>query len=158
VFIVLSVVANGRSAFESTENQEVLTTFHCFQELPVEIRLKVWRETCRVHRIVEIICNLKRPKWNKFASRTPAPALLHACQEARMEGLRHYEMLPGYGDRRRYRETYVNWDVDSIFLDRDETLDSDIIIDVLDVNQPTSKLQENCRHLIYGLSPGGIFI
>ncbi|EPE37064.1 hypothetical protein GLAREA_09227 [Glarea lozoyensis ATCC 20868] len=135
-------------AIESTENQENLSTFHHFRKLPVEIRLIIWRKACGTPRVVEIIYNPNRRKWNKFPSRTLTPALLHVCREARTEGLKCYEMLPGYGDRNQYRETYVNWEVDYIFLAEEETRWKDFLFDVLDVSQPTNTVREKCRHLV----------
>ncbi|EPE37063.1 hypothetical protein GLAREA_09226 [Glarea lozoyensis ATCC 20868] len=102
----------GSKRSRTTEEIELAPVFHYFQKLPIELRLKIWKEVCRFPRIVEPLSSNKP----NFPSESLAPALLHVCREAREEGLKIYEMLPSYGDLSRFRETYINWQVDYVLV------------------------------------------
>jgi hypothetical protein len=79
----------------------------------------IWKQACNSPRLVEILCAKRKAENNP--SNTLVPALLHACREARLEGLKVYQLLLGYlyEDLLRYRETYVNWEIDHVLLQPD---------------------------------------
>jgi hypothetical protein len=89
-------------------------SFQRFGALPIELRIKIWREVCHVPRAVEIIrCDEKERR--KLPYKTPPPAVLHVNQEARREGLKYYKTFFSSKDYPTY-ETYINWKVDYLFL------------------------------------------
>lgn len=91
--------------------------FKLFGKLPVELRLKIWKEALPEERIAEIKFNKMHEsnKQAKFYSRTPTPALLHACRESRNFSLKFYSKLVV---AKRFLGTYVRWELDIIFLGR----------------------------------------
>lgn len=74
-------------------------TFTCFRMLPAELRRTIWGYASTVTRNVAItsvsLRNRIRFKVNDFEakfwrSKSSPPALLHVCQESRIEGLKYY--------------------------------------------------------------------
>ena len=107
----------------------------------------IWDLACLEPRIVEIICDM-HAFGNKCPSKTRVPALLHVCREARQEGLRYYEILPSFGDLNSYRETYVNWELDSISLTHNDIASRYTRSTIIDIGKPIDVLRQKCRHLI----------
>ena len=82
-----------------------MATFTLFPHLPAELRIQIWNMTASP-RIVKIRIYLKDPNLREkiptdfyyrylrqnrneyLASPPPAPAILHTCREARVQGLR----------------------------------------------------------------------
>jgi hypothetical protein len=93
-----------------------LTKFHYFKTLPTELRLAIWKLALPNSRIVEIIFNKKhkKDKQAKFQSRTPTPAILHACAESRVLGLEVYRKLTVTNC---FLRTYIRWDLDLVYID-----------------------------------------
>lgn len=81
------------------------STFLQFPNLPIEIRLKVWKLSCFVTRNVDIATGTigvtfgtedevgARPHY--YRSRCRPPSLLHVCKESREEGLKYYKLAFG---------------------------------------------------------------
>ncbi|EPE37042.1 hypothetical protein GLAREA_09205 [Glarea lozoyensis ATCC 20868] len=108
---------NNTNGFRLAEGD--LSTFHCFSKLHIELRLMIWKQACNSPRLVEILYS--RRSTEKNPSNTPVPGLLHANRQARLEGLKVYQLLLGYRykDLRKYKETYMNWEVDHVLLQPD---------------------------------------
>jgi hypothetical protein len=120
-----------------------LTEFHLFLKLPKEIQSIVWKYACTFPRIVEFLIGRKRDP--EGPSKTPVPALLHACQFARIEGLKIHNEVPRH--RPRNRKTYINWEVDSLFLSQEGTRDADRQR-YLKGDKPMKIVRQNCHHLV----------
>ncbi|KAH7408012.1 hypothetical protein BKA64DRAFT_437261 [Cadophora sp. MPI-SDFR-AT-0126] len=79
------------------------TTFHLFPHLPLELRTEIWSLSLPPPRLIhvqtekgEIRIPGRHP--NKYCShvwakRLPVPSILHTCRDARVVGLKHYELL-----------------------------------------------------------------
>ena len=106
----------------------------------------IWKYASFQIRIVEIINNVPLPKIDKYPSKSLVPALLHVCRESRIEGLNYYDMLPSYGDKRSYRDTYVNWEVDYVYLS--EAKHKGRILEASPPSEHMYELRQKCRHLI----------
>lgn len=63
------------------------TEFTRFPELPVEIRLMIWRAAFRGPKLVPLIS-----QWYSHLPtyRPPHPSILHVSRESRLEALKHY--------------------------------------------------------------------
>jgi hypothetical protein len=82
------------------ESEEL--AFHCFPKLPNELRLRVWNYVCFRPRYIDLFTrstSYRFPELNlkdwvpfQYLSHSLPPALLHACKESRIEGLKHYEL------------------------------------------------------------------
>ncbi|KAF4631268.1 hypothetical protein G7Y89_g6865 [Cudoniella acicularis] len=63
-------------------------TFHKFGSLPLELRLSIWSYMIKPDFVRVLWDSAQRVFWSP---RTP-PAILHACQESRHEGLKTYKL------------------------------------------------------------------
>ncbi len=97
-----------------------MTAFHPFPRLPYELRAMIWKLTVEP-RIVDV--RVKRKRSAKpygvlipyLVSLTPVPAVLHACREARSQGLYQQafsEIAGPDGAERRY--VWANLEMDMI--------------------------------------------
>jgi len=68
-------------------------TFDLFTRLPKEIRLLVWGFVAFHPRVIEMCESRYRMEVQQYFAKTPPPALLSVCKEARQEGLKHYEIF-----------------------------------------------------------------
>ena len=98
-------------------------TFHPFIRLPAELRSEIWKLSIEP-RIVDVEMRYNQlgeyyPRSNNdtpyLVSRTPVPAVLQTCQEARNEGLylQAFSELAGLGNSRR-RYVWLALDIDVI--------------------------------------------
>ncbi|OAQ86054.1 hypothetical protein VFPBJ_00094 [Purpureocillium lilacinum] len=92
-----------------------MATFHAFGRLPFELRTRIWEEavTPRFVQVGYLRGTGKNGRSDVILhvlSPTPAPAVLHACHEARNLGL--YERAFVDGEDPRY--VWVNFDVDIV--------------------------------------------
>lgn len=87
-----------------------LATFELFTELPVEIRLKIWRTVATAGRIVRL-------KYNEHSEQfiSTQPPLLSVSSEAREEGLKHYTLA--FGTPVNDPQIFINFLSDIIFID-----------------------------------------
>jgi hypothetical protein len=94
--------------------------FHCFPNLPSELRLKIWALAIPDPRSIEISCERDvippgtRRYAKSFKSNIGPPALLHACRESRFEGLLTYK--PHFTTAFSTNCIYVDFDRDTIHL------------------------------------------
>jgi hypothetical protein len=67
-------------------------TFTQFRNLPFELRTKIWQDAANHPRILLLTDNWHKKAENResIENHNNVPALLHACSEARKEGLKHY--------------------------------------------------------------------
>lgn len=121
-----------------------LQTFTCFPELTIELRKMIWTEVCFQERVIDLwgvdldnldiersyfeeIYDLDENTEHVFMSYCRAPAVLHANQESRVIGLRHYSLEFGTSWEREIKDIrgitttvktcsppiiYVNWACD----------------------------------------------
>ncbi|KAI0011264.1 hypothetical protein F4779DRAFT_235817 [Xylariaceae sp. FL0662B] len=87
-------------------------SFSIFPLLPIELRLQVWRHTCH-ERVVEVFYDSKN---DRCATLSTPPAILHACRESRLEGLRIYKRL--FGTKSHEARIYFCPDLDTLYLPR----------------------------------------
>ncbi|KAF8855985.1 hypothetical protein BDZ45DRAFT_675784 [Acephala macrosclerotiorum] len=137
-----------------------LQTFHCFDKLPIEMRLKIWKLASCVQRNVDIWCeNLEielscrrrgyiEDTLHVLSTTRSIPAVLHVCHESRREALQHYSVefgtsqkiggQTGQGGRKRRRytfsspPTYINWAVDRLCLFSPDSFQRRMRTDVTD--------------------------
>lgn len=109
-----------------------MSSFTKSNDLPSELRLKIWKAAAFIPRAVDVWCkdiNLGRRRrfrrrHYKILSRTRPPAILWTCRESRNEGLKHYALEFGttkdFGDLVVVSKprTYINPSVDTIYLPR----------------------------------------
>lgn len=116
-------MTGGSKVIESKVTYEVpATTFVYFPKLPPELQAMIWKFVALHPRVVEIFHletgDLSLPisarVRNSFPSMTLVPALMHTSSEARSIGQKIYEILPSSKNIVRCRDTYINWDVDTI--------------------------------------------
>jgi hypothetical protein len=69
-----------------------ITDFSLFLDLPLELRLKIWREVCHTSRVVEIHYNLDD---GRFVCSCNPPSVLQVCRESRSEALKIYKLSFG---------------------------------------------------------------
>ncbi|KAF4624178.1 hypothetical protein G7Y89_g13997 [Cudoniella acicularis] len=134
-------------------------TFELIPKLSGELRNIIWTLAANEPRVVEVKCDEKRYqklkfKCNPFYSTTLVPAILHVCRESRSLGLKFYTQLPSFGDRRRHKETFINWQMDFLALDS-LTLsyfDKEEVLANLNYGHPPSALwleiKEHSRNII----------
>jgi hypothetical protein len=102
--------------------------FPLFQNLPFELRLKIWNLTIEP-RVVP--CQkLSRPR---------VPALLQLCRESREEGLRHYEIH--YWEPNNKLAVYFNAENDILFATSNLPHDMDYAASLLYKNPAISQIQ-----------------
>jgi hypothetical protein len=101
--------------------------FTLFQNLPPELRNKIWNEHCAQlqPRIVDLWATKNSTaKKMKYGTHSQAPTILHISREARSIGLKYYKLLFEEDIQRetvRDVETpkkphiYVNWEHDILF-------------------------------------------
>ncbi|KAI1496772.1 hypothetical protein F5X99DRAFT_399142 [Biscogniauxia marginata] len=111
-----------------------LTTFTKFNELPPELRIKIWQHAMPEARTVIVKSpftrNQQTPKsldeaiiqtrdnQKTWQSTTQIPALLHVNSEARYEALKHYTLSFGVGNKEA--RIYVDFSRDTIFFGHEE--------------------------------------
>jgi hypothetical protein len=127
--------ATGPNAIPDAE-----CTFTCFGKLPFELRLMIWEFACWHERALDIW--LAKPFGRtiklvfdnplddddeeldsfKYITTTLPPAVLHACQDSRAAGLKHYDLAFGTRSEIGYTQIlapahiYANFETDRIFL------------------------------------------
>jgi len=142
-------------------------TFHQFPSLSFEIREFIWTATCTnaSPRVVEIgFCQVTNPNllgaissdrhhgyvsWRDsryhLPSKTVVPAVLHVCQQARIIGLKYYDVM-------RYTEdwtwTYIDWNKDYIYLNWSLELFQRVRMIPLWRTAPMQDLARQARHLV----------
>lgn len=126
-------------AFHSTMEQTMSSllspargpqAFHKFNELPPELRIKIWQDATPAARTVVVQSPFtSRPEEpaptsldgalplqdsaETWRSNTQIPALLHVNAEARHEALKHYQLSLGAGEHQP--RIYVDFSRDTIF-------------------------------------------
>jgi hypothetical protein len=104
-----------------------LNQFTLFPKLPNELRMRIWKEACFEPRIVEVDISAYPAEGpastanRNYTTRTPTPAVLHVCSEARQIGLEHYNRIfrrPFYFNIKDPKEhiIYANFEQDTILL------------------------------------------
>ena len=89
--------------------------------------MRIWKEACSEPRIVEVDISAYPAEGpastanRNYTTRTPTPAVLHVCSEARQIGLEHYNRTfrrPFYFNVKDPKEhiIYVNFEQDTILL------------------------------------------
>ena len=86
-----------------TEEFQPLTSFTLFPELPQELRDHIWAFASFLPRDVPVFTAAVSPNYSdigslylpyyQIISSQPAPPILHASREARLEGLKHYKLI-----------------------------------------------------------------
>ncbi|KAI1771912.1 hypothetical protein F4818DRAFT_194440 [Hypoxylon cercidicola] len=110
------------------------TTFPKFNELPPELRIKIWQDAMsdsrtvvvkspyarqrHTHRSLEEAMSQVHDQEETWYSTTQIPALLHVNAEARHEALKHYTLSLGVG--RAQPRVYVDFNRDTIFFGNSE--------------------------------------
>ncbi|KAL7625351.1 hypothetical protein AAE478_004567 [Parahypoxylon ruwenzoriense] len=110
------------------------TTFTKFNELPPELRIKIWQHAMpeartvvvkspyakqgQTPRSLEAALSEHQDQEETWYSTTQIPALLHVNAEARHEALRHYRLSFGVGSAQP--QIYVDFDRDTIFFGNSE--------------------------------------
>jgi hypothetical protein len=123
---------NSESPKEEPVAEEI--KFWKFKELPVEIRLMIWKDVCFEPRIVDVwgkplshLCHSNHSLFFRqcpfvYRSHSTIPSILHVSTEARTAGLKHYSL--GFGISwyfnypvldTRPGQIYVNWSCDIIY-------------------------------------------
>lgn len=102
--------------------------FPLFQNLPFELRLKIWNQTIQSR---VILCRKR--------SRPRVPALLQVCKESREEGLRHYQLH--FWEPNNKLAIYFNVELDTLFGTSTSLHDTDYALESLSKNPAISQIQ-----------------
>ncbi len=134
--------STSRSYRERASEEHVLDKFTRFSELPSELRIKIWTFVCFQPRNVDIFTenlgairvsdDAQFETYRFYSHFCSHPSLLHACQEAREEGLKYYKL--GYGTSHHFPfinvstppRIYVNFACDRLCLLNADSLKSDL--------------------------------
>ncbi|KAF4621873.1 hypothetical protein G7Y89_g14470 [Cudoniella acicularis] len=65
-------------------------SFHRFPQLPIELRLMIWKFSFPRSRLIEVYYE---EDTNSCTTTCPAPTALKICKESRQEALRHYKLM-----------------------------------------------------------------
>ena len=101
--------------------------FSLFQNLPFELRLKIWNLAIQPR---VILCRKR--------SRPEVPALLQVCRESREEGLRHYQIH--YWEPNNKLAVYFNVELDTLFGTSTSLHDTDYALESLSKNPAISQV------------------
>ncbi|CZR54104.1 uncharacterized protein PAC_03987 [Phialocephala subalpina] len=104
--------------------------FPLFTFLPYELRIKIWQMSIEPR----VVVNTRK--------RNQTPTILHACHEAREEGLRHYQLMRCDGGSRIRTPTYISME-DTLFFTTSPRMISNSALNRM---SETPALQE-VRHL-----------
>ncbi|KAF4340935.1 hypothetical protein FBEOM_5149 [Fusarium beomiforme] len=91
-------------------------TFHKFNKLPAELRLKIWNYNLPPARLVPMQCGSSWSgpfSWTGCTSTATIPANLHACAESRTEALKYYGL--GFGFARGPGQVFLDPDRDILY-------------------------------------------
>jgi 2EXR family len=86
--------------------------FELFAELPVELRLKIWKFVPAPRLVVVRFHEDRRKKTHKFAA--SSPMILRICQESRHEGLKIYHRA--FDSKWALNGAYFNFKIDTLVL------------------------------------------
>ncbi|CCF38073.1 hypothetical protein CH063_01830 [Colletotrichum higginsianum] len=131
-----------------------METFHCFLQLPFELRIRIWQLT-REPRELTIRAQVELNKYRRHpldytllycASSSPIPVVLQACRESRNLGL--YQRSFTSGTMPRY--IWANFEFDAIqatywdlkLVRREKEVIRDLVIEVEDVECLSRHYQE----------------
>lgn len=106
-------------------------SFTCFPKLPIELRLKIWKDVCHLPRYVDIWTGYHRvykdrgeqilSAFTRHVTLCGVPAVLHTTRESRKEALEHYTLAFGSNQTLHYGiqlsippRIYVDWKSDII--------------------------------------------
>jgi hypothetical protein len=98
--------------------QTPLSSFHLFPQLPLELRLKVWRYLIDQPRVLKLIaCKSFNQTSPSFTSRWvslnhPVPVPLRICQECREEALKSLQLA--FGSWFCHANIYINFSLDTV--------------------------------------------
>jgi len=84
-------------------------SFHAFRQLPPELRLRVWTLALPPPRVIELTW---MSQARSVTSKSPTPAILHACEESRYNTIQFYEQV-NFGDCSQI--ILVDFERDTIF-------------------------------------------
>jgi hypothetical protein len=87
-------------------------SFTLFTLLPAELRIHIWRLSCR-RRVVDVSYD---PDEDRCTTTTPVPAILQACHESRVEGLRLY--IRSFGTPSHEPRIYFCREMDTLYIPR----------------------------------------
>ncbi|PMD23861.1 hypothetical protein NA56DRAFT_657100 [Hyaloscypha hepaticicola] len=134
--------STSRSYRERAPEEHILDKFTLFSELPSELRIKIWTFVCFQPRNVDIFTenlgtirvsvDTQFETYRFYSHFCSHPSLLHACQEAREEGLKYYKLE--YGTSHHFSlinistppRIYVNFACDRLCLLNGDSLKSDL--------------------------------
>ncbi|EWZ94917.1 hypothetical protein BFJ70_g10229 [Fusarium oxysporum] len=94
-------------------------TFHNFEQLPAELRVKIWNYNLPPARLVPMQCGSSWSgssssfSWSGCTSSAIIPANLHACAESRSEALKYYGL--GFGFARGPGQVFLDPDRDILY-------------------------------------------
>ncbi|KAG4428246.1 hypothetical protein IFR05_016269 [Cadophora sp. M221] len=101
-----------------TSTTPLITKFHPFPSLPIELRLKIWQHARPGPRVLHLLHNRR---INHLVTIVPAPALLHTNHEARSETLKVLKLFfdPRWDAAtaavRSFPYVYVNPEIDTFY-------------------------------------------
>jgi len=100
-------------------NPSVLSDFHLFSKLPIEMRSMVWKQTLPPARAVQL-CLKKIPQKDgspevlNLYSPCATPIALRVCKESRAEALLHYQLA--FGNQYHSAQIYIDFSCDVVYL------------------------------------------
>ncbi|RDW89285.1 hypothetical protein BP6252_01317 [Coleophoma cylindrospora] len=113
----VDVVSLGSGSPASESSSRPGNSFHLFNELPCELRLKIW-DLAVLPRFVRVTWN---ERLNRFTSRTSRPALLYTSHEAREHALKTYQLC--FAQSPELAKIYFSYDIDTVYFDWESIVD-----------------------------------
>ncbi|CCD46192.1 hypothetical protein BofuT4_P117420.1 [Botrytis cinerea T4] len=107
------------------------STFTSFTDLPVELRLRIWKFACSQQRNIDVSFRPADPITHvggyvssvtstgvSLTTYTKPPSTLHVNRELRLEALKYYSHVdfssPGWGREPNRSQLYINWRIDRL--------------------------------------------
>jgi outer membrane phospholipase A len=101
-----------------TDTNQPLTEFHCFDKLPVELRVMIWKLLIPGPRIIKVNFNQKNKRkiGAKLTATIRIPILLHIKKETRNLALKYYQRI-AFQYPKYKMGFFIDFERDALFFD-----------------------------------------
>jgi hypothetical protein len=120
--------------------------FTCFPDLPIEIRLKIWKHASEIPRTIELCITRESESDLAINGNHKSPVVLHVSTESREEAMKHYTLCrqrrlpnrdPAEFQLHRRGQMYVNFNSDCFRITNDSFFSPPSIFEELTSTRPS---------------------